>query len=143
MQTANDINQFATLGNALTEMEDYLNGIEQGCTKLPDAFHTEDKSQPIERTAQLLEGLVCCQKLFHSAAALLGINPSGGLWEQASVSSFASDLNRTCVEIYDATENEDFSLLADLVEYDLPSVIHTAHELLMAVQQCYRERVEA
>ena len=142
MRTANDIEQLGILGKVLGDMKDYLYKLEQGCARLPDAIHAEDKARPIETISQILEGLEYYLKLLQSSVFLLEIDPSDGLWKQASVSSFAANLNRTCVEICDAAEGEDYSLLCDLVEYDLFTIIGTAQELLTAVQQRFMERIE-
>ncbi|VBB05549.1 Hypothetical protein LUCI_0759, partial [Lucifera butyrica] len=64
-----------------------------------------------------------------------------GEGENLSVSVILTAVPRIFGGICQAMENKDYSLLADLVEYDLMPLIQTAQTVLIAVQQRYAERI--
>jgi hypothetical protein len=133
--------EFEELGVLLNDMKIYLYNIGQGCQELSVMFHTVDKSQPLEILTQIMEGLEYYQKLLKSTAVLLTIDFSEPLCEEMSVSSLFDHLCQIFTSIVEATENEDYSLLTDLIEYDLVPGICISQEILAVVQGRYEERV--
>lgn len=136
-----DKKQFDELGVLLKEMKDYLSNLEPGCQELSVKFHEADKSQALENLTQIMEGLNFYQKLLKSAAIVLTIDFSEILYEKLSVSSLLDQLCQTFASIFEATENEDFSLLTDIIEYDLIPAIAISQGMLAVVQVRYEERV--
>ena len=133
--------QFDELGIVLKDMKDYLRNLELGCQELSVKFHEADKSQPIESLTQVMEGLNYYQKLLKSATIVLDIDFSENLHEKVSVASLFDRLGQIFTSIFEATENEDFSLLTDIIEYDLIPVISISQEVLGIMQERYEERV--
>lgn len=133
--------QFDELGTSLKDMEDYLRNLEPGCQELLVKFQSTDKSQPLEILTQIMEGLNYYQKLLKSAAVLLAIDLSETLYEKISVSSVLDQLCQIFANIFEAAENEDYSLLTDIVEYDLIPAIAISQKMLGIVQIRYEERV--
>ncbi|MCC5464045.1 hypothetical protein [Pelosinus baikalensis] len=133
--------QFDELGTVLMDMKDYLYNLELGCQRLSVRFHEVDKSQPIENLTQVMEGLGYYQKLLKSATILLDIDFSEALHEKISVASLFDRLGQIFTSIFEATENEDFSLLTDIIEYDLIPIISISQEMLGEVQGRYEERI--
>lgn len=133
--------QFNELGILLGEMKDYLRRIEQGCQELPIKFHVTNRSEAMEALTQIMEGLGYYQKLLKSAAVLLTIDFSEIIFDKTSVASLFDQFGQVFSNIVEATENEDYSLLTDLIEYDLMPVITTSQGMLAAVQVQYEERV--
>lgn len=133
-------NEYGELGVLLEEMKGYLHNVEQGCQELPDMFHEVDKSQPMEKLTQIMEGLGYYQKLLKSAAVYLTIDFSVILWEKDSISSLFDKICHTFADIFQAADNEDYSLLMDLIEYDLIPVVSISYGILGVVQRIYEER---
>lgn len=134
-------NQLNELGTLLADMKGYLCNCEESSRQLSIRFHEADKSQSLETLTQIMEGLNYYQKLLKSAAVLLAIDFSESLFENMSVSSLFDQLCQIFTSIFDATESEDYSLLTDVIEYDLTPTISVARELLAVVQGRYEERV--
>lgn len=144
MQTANTNvsgKQFEELGVILEDMKNYMYNVAQGCQELSAMFHTVDKSQSLETLTQIMEGVDYYQKLLKSAAILLTIDFSEVLCEKMSISLLFDHLCQVFSSIIEAVENEDYSLLADIVEYDLVPAINIAQGMLAIVQGRYEERV--
>lgn len=143
MQTASmkvSEKQFEELGASLEDMKNYLYNVAQGCQELPAMFHGGDKSQSLETLAQILEGVEYYQKLLKSAAILLTIDFSEVLYENLSISLFFSHLCQIFSSVMEAVENEDYSLLTDVIEYDLVPAIAAAQGIMAKVQERYEER---
>lgn len=142
MQTASATKeQFEELGTLLGDMKEYLCNYEQGCQDLPMIFHGANRSQPLEILTQIMEGLSYYQKLLKSAAVLLTIDFSELLCEKMSISSLLDHLSQIFVSIFEAAQNEDYSLLADIIEYDLMPAVCISQGMLVVVQGRYEERV--
>jgi hypothetical protein len=142
MQAASESKeQFEELGILLEDMKNYLHNVEQGCQELLVMFHTTDKSQPLEILTQIMEGLEYYQKLLKSAVILLTIDLSEPLYEKLSASSLFDYLSQVFISVVEATENEDYSLLTDIIEYDLIPAICISQEMLTVVLGRYEERV--
>lgn len=133
--------QLAMLSSTMEDMQDYLLRWAQECEVLPEACQAAEKSRPLDALSKILEGLGYDLNLLQSAATLLAIDQTEPLWEKTSVSSLLAELQSIFSGICDAAESEDYSLVADLAEYDLLPAIHTARQLLQAIQQRYTERV--
>ena len=142
MQAVNESNnQVDELDVLLEDMKGYLNKFETGCQELIVMFHGDDKAQSLEMLTQILEGLHYYQKLVKSAAVLLSIDLSESLYKETSILSLFDQLCQLFNCIFEAAENGDYSLLADIIEYDLIPAIGTSQELLTVVQRRYEERV--
>lgn len=144
MQTANENareGQFEELGAALVEMKHYLYNLEQGSQELSAMFHRGDQPQSLEALTQIMEGVEYYQKLLRSAAIFLMVDFSEVLYEEMSVSLLFAHLRQVFSGIMEAVENEDYSLLTDVVEYDLVPAIAIAQGMLAIVQGRYEERV--
>lgn len=136
-----NINQLNELGTLLEEMDEYLQKLDQGCQDLIVKFYITDQSESIEKLIFILEGLNYYQKLLKSAAVLLVIDFSEILWEESSISSLISQLCQVISSISEATENEDYSLLVDLIEYDLVPVVASSQKMLEIIQGRYKGKV--
>ncbi|AJQ26079.1 hypothetical protein [Pelosinus fermentans] len=132
--------QFNELGTLLDDMKEYLCKFEKNCQQLPIEFHEADRSQALETLTQIMEGLNYYQKLVKSAAVLLTIDLSEVLYKDVSVASLLEQLCQIFASILEAAENEDYSLLTDIIEYDLIPAISISHELLVILQERYEER---
>ncbi len=133
--------QFDELGTVLMNMKDYLHNLELGCQELSVGFYGANKSQAIESLTQVMEGLNYYQKLLKSAIFLLKIDFSESLHEEVSIAVLFDRFGKIFASILETTENEDFSLLTDIIEYDLIPAISTSQEVLGIVQGRYEERV--
>ncbi len=133
--------QLNDLAHTLEDMSGYICRLEQGCAALPAAFLAEDKSQPLGNLSHILEGIGYYHKLLQSAIVLLAIDPMEDLLNNISVCSFTEEIHRTFTSVFQAAEGEDYSLVADLIEYDLIPVVHTARQLLEVMLHRYTERV--
>jgi hypothetical protein len=132
--------QFNELGTLLIDMKEYLCKFEKSCQQLPVGFHEADRSQALETLMQIMEGLNYYQKLVKSAAVLLTIDFSETLCKDVSVASLLEQICQIFNSILEAAENEDYSLLTDIIEYDLIPVISVSLELLVILQERYEER---
>jgi hypothetical protein len=132
--------QLDELGLLLEDMKGYLVKVEQGCQELPVGFQAGDKSKPLEILTQIIEGLSYYQKLLKSAAVLLNINFSEHIYESMSISSLFDQFYQIFTNLFEAAENQDYSLLTDLIEYDLIPIISSSQQLLAVVQAQYKER---
>ncbi|AIF53651.1 hypothetical protein [Pelosinus sp. UFO1] len=139
--TSESRKQLEELGVLLGDMKNYLYKVEQGCQELSVMFHTADRSQSLETLTQIMEGLDYYQKLLKSAAVLLKIDFSEILCEKMSILSLFDHLGQIFTSIVEATDNEDYSLLTDIIEYDLMPAICISQEMLAIVQGRYEERV--
>lgn len=141
MQTVSDNKQqFEELGALLGDMKSYLHNVEEGCQELGIQFHLNNKSQPLETLTQIMEGLGYYQKLLRSAAVLLAIDFAETLREKTSIESLIDQLSQIFASLVEAAENEDYSLLTDIVEYDVLPAVHISQGILVVVQERYDER---
>ncbi|EIW20917.1 MULTISPECIES: hypothetical protein [Pelosinus] len=129
------------LGPLLEDMRDYLAKLEQGCQDLPIGLHAEDKSKPLEVLAQIVEGVSYYQKLLKSAAVLLEIDFSEVLCKNISIASLFDQLCEIFTSIFEAAESQDYSLLTDLIEYDLVPAISISQQIVAVVQIRHKERI--
>ncbi|SFL45030.1 hypothetical protein [Pelosinus propionicus] len=142
MQAVNESKiQIDELGVLLEDMKEYLEKVEQGCQDLPSKFHMVDKSESLLALTQIMEGLGYYEKLLKSVGVLLAIDFTEILYENTSIASLFEQFCQFFTDIYQATENEDYSLLSDTVEYDLLPVINVSQGILAVVQERYAERV--
>jgi hypothetical protein len=142
MHAVNDSKkQLDELGPLLEDMKNYLFKVEQGCQELPMGLQIGDKRKPMEILIQIMEGLSYYQKLMKSAAVLLTIDFSELLCEEKSISSLFDYLGQIFASILEAIENEDYSLLTDIIEYDLMPAICISQGVLVVMQGRYEERV--
>lgn len=128
-----------SLDGVLKDMQGYLLRLEQGCASLPLGTRTNNK-EFLEKLVQIMEGMAYFQKLLISAGVLLHVAPDEELSGTASIASYSTKLCGILDGIYQATENEDYSLAADLAEYDLSAAIQLAQSLLTVLQGRYAER---
>jgi hypothetical protein len=133
--------QIDELGPLLEEMQNYLQKLEQGCQELSIQFHNADKSQPLELLIQIIEGLNYYQKLLKSAAIILMIDFGEILYEKMSVSLMLDQLCQNFTSVIEAADNKDYSLLMDIIEYDLIPAIVISQGILAVVQRRHEERV--
>lgn len=140
-QNSESKKQFEELHVLLGDMKNYLYNLEQGCQDLPVMFHIADKSQPLTSLTQIMEGLSYYQKLLKSAAVLLEIDFSEILCEEKSIALILDHLCQIFASIFEATENEDYSLLTDIIEYDLAPAINISQGMLAVAQGRCEERV--
>jgi light-regulated signal transduction histidine kinase (bacteriophytochrome) len=141
LATSENKKEFSELGVLIEDMKNYLSHVEQGCQELSTMFHEANKLKPMEMLTQIMEGLGYYQKLLKSAAIFLTIDFSTILWEKTSISSLLDRICQVFTGIFQAVENEDYSLLTDLIEYDLIPVISISHGMLEVVQGLYEERI--
>lgn len=132
--------QLDELGPLLEDMKSYLFKVEQGCQELSIGLQIGDKFKTMEILIQIMEGLSYYQKLIKSAVMLLTIDFSEILCEEKSISLLFGHLGQIFASIFEATENEDYSLLTDIIEYDLIPAITTSQGILGVVQGRYEER---
>lgn len=123
--------QISQLAAALADMGLYLKRLEEGCAQIAETFY-ENKASAIDRLAQILEGLGYCSQLVHSAITLLALDAAS---DELSTATFNDGLALFIKNLDQAAISEDYSLLADLIEYDLPTVIYNGQELLKNLQQ--------
>lgn len=140
-RVSNTKEQIDELGTLLKDMKDYLPKLELGCQELSVGFYGGDKSQPLENLTQVIEGLSYYQKLLKTAMVLLEISFSEVLYKEISIATLFDQLGQIFTSIFEAAENEDFSLLTDIIEYDLIPAIAISQEMLTIVQGRYEERV--
>ncbi|MBP2657531.1 MAG: hypothetical protein H6Q69_563 [Firmicutes bacterium] len=133
--------QLDELGTLLEDMKSYLSRVEQGCQELPMCLQVGDKFKPLETLTQIMEGLSYYQKLIKSAAVLLAVDFSEILCDEMSISSLFDHLGQIFANIFEAAENEDYSLLTDIIEYDLMPAICSSQGILVVVQGRCEERV--
>ena len=136
----NDKEQYLMLANTMEEMQKYLSKWQEACEILPEEFQNEEKFYPMEKLSTILDGLTYYLKLLETAGNLLLIDQTAAIWEKVSILSMAADIHNFSTGIFAAAENEDYSLVADLVEYELLPLISVAQQLLKAIQQCCTER---
>jgi hypothetical protein len=132
--------QVDELGPLLEDMQNYLQKFEQGCQDLSIQFHKADKSQPLEILIQIIEGLNYYQKLLKSAAIILMIDFGEILYEKMSVSLLLDQLCQNFTSVIEAADNKDYSLLIDIIEYDLIPTIVISKGVLAIVQRKHKER---
>lgn len=125
------------LENVLSDMGGYLERWATACEELSGSFHT-DKASSLEKLTQIMEGLAYCPQLFESAITLLMMNTDS---EVKAVAKFNEELARIFDEIEQAAANGDYSMVADLTEYDLVPAIHTAQKLQQAILRHCAERI--
>lgn len=133
--------QLASLASVLEEMNDYLPRLEQGCETLAGNLHGAERGQAMISLIESLDGMSYCPKLLNAACAILAIDPTAELWEGVSINSYVADLGRVFNDLNQAAEDEDYSVLADLVEYDLVPAIQTVQQIFNILHRCYIERV--
>jgi hypothetical protein len=124
--------QLDSFGPVLSDMQEYLQRLEQGCLTLPMGVHTRNKDH-LNQLLQIVEGMEYCRKLLHSASVLQGVDVASPLCGEDSVASFSADLCQVSQNICQAAESEDYSLVTDLVECDLVPIIQSARRLLAAI----------
>ena len=123
--------QIDELIKALSDMSIYLERLEHGPARVVEPLYN-NKAAAMESLLQIIEGLGYCSQLFQSATILLAIDISK---EPFSLTTFNAELSSFLENLDQATINEDYSLLSDLIEYDLITVIHSAQELLKKLMQ--------
>lgn len=134
--------QFEELGTLMEDMKEYLLRLEMGCRDLSILLGGTDIAKPLEMLTQIMDGLNYYLKLLKSAAALLTIDLSENLCETMSISALFDHLSKIYANILESIENEDYSLLMDLTEYDLLPAICISQGILVVVQERYQERVK-
>ncbi len=141
MQTVNEnLKQIEDLSELLEDMKNYLYKVEQGCQELLINLHVIDKSESLNTLVQVMEGLGYYEKLLKSAAVLLNIDFSEILYQETSAALLFDQLREIFANIYQAVENEDYSLLSDNIEYDLLPAINISQGILITVQKRHGER---
>lgn len=128
--------QIEELTTALIDMDQYLGRLESGCAELINHFHS-DRAASLDKLSQVVEGMGYCSQLLQSAVILLA---AGVAQQDSSVTSFQDSLSQLFADIDQAAASEDYSLLADLTEYELPSLIQNAQQLVQVFQQQCQER---
>jgi hypothetical protein len=130
--------QIEKLTTALVDMNLYLGRLEQGCEQIAEIFY-DDKATALENLAQIMKGLGYCSKLIQSATTLLAVD---GIAERFSAATFNTGLEKLLKNLDQAAISEDYSLLTDIAEYDLITVIHSGQELLRnLLQHCSEGKV--
>lgn len=124
-----------TLASTMEEMQNYLERWMSTCESLPEALQEEDKSRSLEALSHILDGLSYYLKLLKSASTLLSIDSNAELWNSVSVFSLSDDMQKLFASIYEALENEDYSLMADLAEYELAPAISMSQQVLKVLLQ--------
>ncbi|HMM19541.1 MAG TPA: hypothetical protein PKA10_02305 [Selenomonadales bacterium] len=139
--TVDQQQQLDTLASVLAGMQEYLPRLAQGCESLAGTLHAMDKAEALVTLSQIVEGMSYCPKLIQSATALLGIKVAEPLCGNISPASYIGDLCLIFNNINEATQNEDYSMIADLTEYDLLPAVQTAQELFAEIQKRSMERI--
>lgn len=125
-----------TLASTMEEMQNYLERWKSNCETLPETLQ-EDKPRSLEALSHILDGLNYFLKLLESASTLLAIDNNVVLWDSVSVFSLSDDMQKLFASIYEALENEDYSLVADLAEYELVPIISLSQQMLtLLLQRC-------
>ncbi|MBU2699157.1 hypothetical protein Ga0466249_000236 [Sporomusaceae bacterium BoRhaA] len=135
-----DSSKFVQLTTVLAEMAGYLQNVAQAYQTLEFDFQLDQRADSLEKLLQVMEGLNYCKKMFSSAASLLGLNVAQNIGSGMSINAFANELQKSFEQIDEAAENGDYSLLADLTEYDLISLVEQARQLLAVIQEQCNQR---
>lgn len=128
------------MGTVLGEMQNYLCRWAEVCEELPLAFQQADKAEPLDQLTQIMEGLGYCPRLWESAVALMGLASDDGIGK-TELASYGAELQQIFTSLSEAAGNEDYSLVADLVEYDLLPHIYKMQSILNKLQLRYMERI--
>jgi hypothetical protein len=134
--------QFEELGSLLEDMKEYLQKLERGCRDFSVLLDGSSITKSLGILTQIMDGLHYYLKLLKSAAALLTIDLSEIVYETMSISSLFNHLSQIYTSIIESIENEDYSLLTDLIEYDLLPAICISQGILVVVQERYQERAK-
>lgn len=131
MAMAAEKQNFMELKEALLDMAEYLTRVEQGSEQILQAVHTGNTETAIGLLMQTMEGFAYLILLTDTAAGLLDLEFTHFLIdEQTSVLALIEEIGKLNTEIVEAAENRDYSLLGDIVEYDLNQLTARAGKMV-------------
>lgn len=132
-----------TMAASLQNMHDYLIRVEKGCDQIALAFQTGSPGNGLEMIVQVIEGLTYLLSLAKSAETLFKMDLAQIFINTGySGAMLVGELNRVCGAISQAAEAKDYSLLGDLVEYDMRETVVQAQKMIEAMYQKLEENTE-
>ncbi len=102
---------------------DILGTILEAAPKVAELFRVADEAEANEHYLVFLESLQNFLQMVSLAAEALGFDPESPFVEGRTLAQESEELNRIVQEMLGVQEDQDWVLLADLVEYDLYEVL--------------------
>jgi uncharacterized phage infection (PIP) family protein YhgE len=122
--------QYRQLQESLQDMNAYLARVHSGVEQIVNELQTSNPDKALALLAQLMEGLIYCLQLIDAAATMTGKSLAALCVEGSSVAVLSEKVQAICAGIEQAAANKDYSLLGDVVEYDLADTVVQVHVLL-------------
>jgi hypothetical protein len=123
--------QYMQLQESLQDMSAYLARVHSGVDQIVVELQTNNVDKSLALLVQVIEGLIYFLRLIDTAAAMTGkslaeLYVDGGI----SGAALVEKIQAICTDIEEAATNKDYSLLGDIVEYDLADTVMKARVLL-------------
>jgi hypothetical protein len=131
--------QYIQLQESLQDMSAYLARVHSGVDQIVVELQTNNADKALALLVQVMEGLIYFLRLIDTAAAMTGKSlPELCIDGGVSGAALTEKTQAICADIEQAATNKDYSLLGDIVEYDLIDTVAQARVLL----NMYMEKVE-
>ncbi len=114
------------LGETVTEAGAYLEKLEEGLGQLAEKIRMEAEPEHYKRLREGLEGLSAILDLIGLLRDRLEVDAS----LNEACQEYMRDLNDKLMELNDAQESQDPTLIADILEYELVEAIQELRPLL-------------
>ncbi len=121
----------AAFSESLTDMQDYLLRVADGCEQITLLIHTGNTGEAMENLSLIIEGLTYVRTHMETAEMLLKLDYATLCIEKGvTVAVFIKEWERVWHDIAEASLHKDYSLLGDLVDYDLTTIVKQAQKLM-------------
>lgn len=120
--------QFMTHGPAI------LGTIIEAAPRVAELFRVADESEANEHYLNFLQSLQEFLLMINLTTKALGIDPATEFVNGRTLAQEGEELNRIVNEMLGVQEEQDWVLLADLIEYDLYEVLQRWHEGMPSLQ---------
>ncbi len=97
----------------------YLEAIAQAVAAVAELFRVVDERDASEQYIAVLESLQLFLTMLEETRRLLGLDLESAVYQERTAAAALENLSGLIKKLLDAQENEDWVLLADLLEYDL------------------------
>jgi len=135
IKTEKDPKEFAV--KLLTQVSDYLSQLSPGLCEVADTLRAGNVEQANTLLVQALDGLVLFTELIGTIKNLSGFDDSSIEIEGETLSSLEERLTEILKNIQSGQESEDWVTVADLLEYELATILQEWRDIIPSIQRCF------
>ena len=113
----------------------YLDLLIKGAEKISELFRIADETEANEHYSEYLENLQLFIQMVAESKEALNLNLSATPFQNATVEDEVQKLSNLMDQMLKVQENEDWVMLADLLEYELIPLLKEWNEILPVLQE--------